>query len=222
MQGLWPFIQQGARVAQWVRSLDLTTHTSLSPIRRGFAPSFVNYKKGCTRLASDKVCQLLVHGRWFSPGTSTTKNWLPWYSWNIVESGIKTPKINQSLFNNIYIFPIYITYQVATVWNSSTTMTFTSKFCISSRQVLLPNIISGEAKIISTPPSLITSSDSPPKNIACTVNVCAWHFEFKIYVYHGISLTTVILLLIFNLNFLIRTRLRKLPKRVHSTRIRKW
>jgi hypothetical protein len=47
----------GARVAQWVRSLDLTTHTSLSPIRRGFAPSCVNYKKGCTRLAtaSDKV-----------------------------------------------------------------------------------------------------------------------------------------------------------------------
>jgi hypothetical protein len=42
----------------------LTTHTSLSPIRRGFAP------------ASDKVCQLLAHDRWFSPGTlasSTTK-----------------------------------------------------------------------------------------------------------------------------------------------------
>ena len=34
------------RVAQIVRSLDLTTHTSLSPIRRGFAPGFVNYKKG--------------------------------------------------------------------------------------------------------------------------------------------------------------------------------
>ena len=69
----------GARVAQWVRSLDyLTTHTSLSPIRRGFAPGFVNYKKGCTRLAaaSDKVYQLLSHCRWFSPGTpasSTTK-----------------------------------------------------------------------------------------------------------------------------------------------------
>jgi len=31
-----------ARVAQWVRYLDyLTTHTSLSPIRRGFAPGFV-------------------------------------------------------------------------------------------------------------------------------------------------------------------------------------
>jgi hypothetical protein len=56
----------------------LTTHTSLSPIRRGFAPNFVNYKKGCTQLAaaSDKVYQLLAHGRWFYPGTlasSTTK-----------------------------------------------------------------------------------------------------------------------------------------------------
>ena len=70
--------QQVARVAQSVRSLDLTAHISLSPIRRGFAPSFVNYKKGCTRLAaaSDKVYQLLAQGQWFSPGTpasSTTK-----------------------------------------------------------------------------------------------------------------------------------------------------
>jgi hypothetical protein len=58
--------------------LDLTTHTSLSPIRSGFAPGFVNYKKGCTRLAaaSDKVYQFLAYGRWFPPGTpasSTTK-----------------------------------------------------------------------------------------------------------------------------------------------------
>jgi hypothetical protein len=56
----------------------LTTHTSLSPIQRGFAPGFVNYKKGSTRLAaaSDKVYQLFAHRRWFSPGTlasSTTK-----------------------------------------------------------------------------------------------------------------------------------------------------
>jgi hypothetical protein len=39
-------------------------------------PGFVNYKKGCTRSASDKVYQFLAHGRWFSPGTpasSTTK-----------------------------------------------------------------------------------------------------------------------------------------------------
>ena len=65
-------------MAQLVRSLDLTAHTSLSPIRCGFAPSFVNYKIGCTRLtaASDKVDQLLAQDRWFSPGTpasSTTK-----------------------------------------------------------------------------------------------------------------------------------------------------
>jgi len=54
----------------------LTTHTSLSPIRHGFAPGFVNCKKGCTRLtaASDKVYELLAHGRWFSPASSTTKN----------------------------------------------------------------------------------------------------------------------------------------------------
>ena len=56
----------------------LTTHTSLSPIRRGFEPGFVNYNKGCTRLAaaSDKVYQFLAHGQWFSPCTpasSTTK-----------------------------------------------------------------------------------------------------------------------------------------------------
>ena len=43
-----------------------------------FSPVFVNYKKGCTRLAtaSDKVYRLLAHGRWFSLGTpasSTTK-----------------------------------------------------------------------------------------------------------------------------------------------------
>ena len=46
--------------------------------RRGFAPGIVNNKKGCTRFAaaSDKVYQLLAHGRWFCPGTpasSTTK-----------------------------------------------------------------------------------------------------------------------------------------------------
>ena len=64
----------GARIAQWVRSLDLTVHTSLPLIWLGFAPSFVNYKKGCTRLAaaSDKVYQLLAQGRWFSPGTSAS------------------------------------------------------------------------------------------------------------------------------------------------------
>jgi len=47
-----------------------TTHTSLSPKRRGFSPGFVNYKKGI------HDSQPLAHGRWFSPDTpasSTTK-----------------------------------------------------------------------------------------------------------------------------------------------------
>ena len=65
-------------MTQWVRSLDLTAHTSLSPMRRGLAPSFVIYKKGCIRLAaaSDNVYYLFAHGQWFFPGTSafsTTK-----------------------------------------------------------------------------------------------------------------------------------------------------
>ena len=69
------FVNGAPRVAQWVRSLDLTAHTSLSPIRRGFAPGFESYKKECTRLAaaSNKVYQLLAHGRWFSPASFFTK-----------------------------------------------------------------------------------------------------------------------------------------------------
>ena len=55
------------------------------------------YKKGFTRLAaaSDKVYQLLAHGRWFSPGTpasSTTKTG----HHDIAESGVKTPKIKSN------------------------------------------------------------------------------------------------------------------------------
>jgi hypothetical protein len=76
-----------------------TTLTSLSPIRRGFAPGFVNYKKGCARLAaaSDKIYQLLAHGRWFSLGTPasfTTKTGRH----DIAESGIKH---NKSI-NHVY------------------------------------------------------------------------------------------------------------------------
>jgi hypothetical protein len=46
--------------------------------RRASQQGFVNYKKGCTRLAvaSDKVYQLLAHCLWLSPGTpaSSTTN----------------------------------------------------------------------------------------------------------------------------------------------------
>ena len=65
-------------MAEYIAKGDNHFHRLLSPIWRGFAPGFVKYKKGRTRLAvaSDKVYQLLAHGRLFSPGTpasSTTK-----------------------------------------------------------------------------------------------------------------------------------------------------
>jgi hypothetical protein len=92
----------GARVAQWIRSLDLTTHTSLSPIQHGFAPGFVNYKKACTRLAAacDKVYQLLAHGRWFSPGTpasSTTETGRHDIAEILLKVALKNQKSNQPI-----------------------------------------------------------------------------------------------------------------------------
>jgi hypothetical protein len=79
-----------------------TTRSSLLPIQRGFAPSICKLQKGCTRLAaaSDKVYQLLAHGRWFSPGTpacSTTKT----DRHDIAESGVKHKKIKSILL----VFP---------------------------------------------------------------------------------------------------------------------
>ena len=97
-----------ARVAQWVRSLDLpvTAHTSLSLIQRGFVPGFINYKKGCTRLAaSDQVYKLLSQGRWFSLGTptsSTTKTGRH----DIAESGVKHQKFKFKLHVPYYILPV--------------------------------------------------------------------------------------------------------------------
>jgi hypothetical protein len=39
----------------------------------GFAPGFVSTKKGALdSQRGDKIYQLLVHGRWFSPGTSAS------------------------------------------------------------------------------------------------------------------------------------------------------
>jgi hypothetical protein len=108
LQALFGFFYTlGVRVAQWVRSLDLTTHTILSPIRRGFAPCFVNYKKGCTRLAaaSDKAYQLLAHGRWFSPASSTIKTGRHDIAEILLKMALKHQKSNQS--NQIFYASIY-------------------------------------------------------------------------------------------------------------------
>jgi hypothetical protein len=95
----------------------LSTHTGLSPIRRGLAPGFVKYKKGCTRhaTASDKVYQLLVHGRWFFPGTpasSTTKTG----HHDIAEILLKvalTTKIKTKI--NLSLYPTRLPYQMMAV-----------------------------------------------------------------------------------------------------------
>ena len=96
-----PAVVGGGWVSQCPMSLDLTTHTSLSPIRRGFAPGFVIYKKECTRLAAagDKAYQLLAHGRWFSPGTpasSTTKAGRHDIAEILLKEALKHQKSNQS------------------------------------------------------------------------------------------------------------------------------
>ena len=107
----------GARVAQWVTSLDLTTHASPSPIRRGFAPGFVNYKKGCTRLAatSDKVYQLLAHGRWFSPASSTTKTGRH----DIAEILLKVALKHQKSINLMVLFWGERRQKLTIVWSST-------------------------------------------------------------------------------------------------------
>ena len=54
-------------------------------------------QKGCTRFAaaSDKVYQLLAHGRWFSPGTPASFTTITGRH-DIPESGVKTPKIKSN------------------------------------------------------------------------------------------------------------------------------
>jgi hypothetical protein len=58
------------------RSSLVTSRAYLTLVLWSGRSGFVNYKQWCTRPATDKVYQLLAHGRWFSPGTpasSTTK-----------------------------------------------------------------------------------------------------------------------------------------------------
>jgi len=56
-------------------------------------------QKGCTRLAAanDKVYQLLDHGRWFSPASSTTKTDRHDIAEILLKVAPKTPNINQSI-----------------------------------------------------------------------------------------------------------------------------
>jgi hypothetical protein len=70
---------------------------------------FVNYKKGCTRLAvaSDKAYQLLAHGWWFSPGTPASFT-IKTGRHDIAEILLKVAlnTINQSINQSINHIPI--------------------------------------------------------------------------------------------------------------------
>jgi hypothetical protein len=70
-------------------------NNSYKPITNatGFGHSFVNYKKGCTRLAaaSDKVYQLLAHGRWFSLGTPASSTTLVIGLYELLGNPIEPP-----------------------------------------------------------------------------------------------------------------------------------
>jgi len=71
-------------------------------------PGFVNYKRGCTRLAaaSYKAYQLFAHGQWFSPGTpasSTTKTGRHDIAEMLLKVAVKHKKSNQSI-NRIKIY----------------------------------------------------------------------------------------------------------------------
>jgi len=81
-------------VAQRVRKLDyLTTHTTLSPIRMGSRPVFVNYKKAALDSQPQMLkltnCLPMVGGS--LRYSSFLHNWnrLRWFSWNIAENGAK-------------------------------------------------------------------------------------------------------------------------------------
>ena len=109
-----------ARVAQWVRLLDyLTTHTSLSQIRRGFAPGFVYCKKD----ALDSQQQVIKYINSLPMvGGSLRVLWLlpplklvAWYSWNIAESGVKTPKIKSNQEWSWLEFTFVFLFQARTI-----------------------------------------------------------------------------------------------------------
>ena len=74
------------------------------------------------------------------------------------------------------IYYTWYTYQVAIVWNSSTTMTLTFKFFMELLQSWSPTNVSGDAYIISIAPFFISSSvsnDDPEKIFSYLLRVYA-------------------------------------------------
>ena len=66
---------------------------------------FVNYKKGALNSQQQVIkltsCLPMVGGSL----RALFHHWSPWYSWNIAESGVYTPKINQNqIFKITFVF----------------------------------------------------------------------------------------------------------------------
>ena len=84
-------------------------------------------QKGCTRLAvaSDKVYQLLAHGRWFSPASFTTKTGRH----DIAEILLKVT-LNTKIKSNVKIinFKNFFKYQIAIIVQLRTDVFFDG-FC---------------------------------------------------------------------------------------------
>ena len=91
----------------WLNSLDLTTHTSPSPIRRGLVPSFVNYKKGTLDSQPQVIkftsCLSRVGGSlWVSPASFITKTGRHDISEILLKVALSTKIRILYMFCNIY------------------------------------------------------------------------------------------------------------------------
>jgi len=73
---LCPIAFKGPGLLNELGRLDLTTHTSISPIRRRFAPGIVNYKKGALDSQSQVIkftnCLPMVGGSLRASSTTKT------------------------------------------------------------------------------------------------------------------------------------------------------
>jgi hypothetical protein len=82
-------------------------------------------QKGCTRLAaaSDKVYQLLAHGRWFSPGipaSSTTKSGLHEIAEILLKVALSTK--NQNQIDNKGIIEMFLVKHFGGIGRDSTVL----------------------------------------------------------------------------------------------------
>jgi hypothetical protein len=91
--------------------LDLTAHTSLYITNTAWVcAQLCKLQKrvhSTPNLTSDKVCQLLDQGRWFSPGTlasSTTKTGCHDIAEILLKVALKHKKINQAINQNTVVF----------------------------------------------------------------------------------------------------------------------